>query len=91
MFGFYNIVYNSILISILLILYERPLLMLFFLFFINLLNSCYHIAIKIPFKNKLVKFQIHFNNLARLIIYGLLIELVRSSKDTSDELSIGEI
>ena len=90
MLGFYNLIFNSILILIILILYERPLLLLLILFFLNFIKSFY-LAIKIPFKNKIVKFQIYFNYLALLIVYGLFIEVIMISIDMNNESSLDEL
>ncbi len=90
MLGFYNLIFNSILILIILILYERPLLLLLILFFLNFIKSFY-LAIKNPFKNKIVRFQIYFNILALLIVYGLFIEVIMISIDMNNESSIDEL
>jgi hypothetical protein len=75
---------------IILILYERPLLLLLILFFLNFIKSFY-LAIKNPFKNKIDKFQIYFNYLALLIVYGLFIEVIMISIDMNNESSLDEI
>lgn len=57
----------------------------------NFLKTCFHFAIKNPFLNKIVQYQIHFNNLARQVLYGLFIEIVMITIDISEEINLSEI